>query len=64
MNDAQRIDAIAQAALSERRLRPANFTEAEVADLVAFLRALTDPASVDLMGDIPSSVPSGLSLVE
>jgi len=31
---------------------------------VAFLRALTDPASVDLMGDIPDAVPSGLSLVE
>jgi len=64
MNDAQRVDAIAAAALSERRLRPANFTEAEVADLVAFLRALTDPASVDLLGDIPGSVPSGLTLVE
>jgi len=64
MNDAQRVDAIAAAALNERRLRPANFTEAEVADLVAFLRALTDPASVDLMGDIPGAVPSGLTLVE
>ncbi len=36
--------------------------EAEVADLVAFLRALTDPAARDLGHITPSEVPSGLPL--
>jgi cytochrome c peroxidase len=38
--------------------------ERDVADLAAFLRALTDPASGVLLGDIPSSVPSGLSIFD
>lgn len=37
-------------------------TEQDVADLVAFLQALTDPAATDLSDFIPESVPSGLSL--
>ncbi|MCS6826889.1 MAG: ScyD/ScyE family protein [Caldilinea sp.] len=36
--------------------------EQDVADLVAFLEALTDPAAEDLMHLIPDSVPSGLPL--
>jgi len=31
-----------------------------VADLVAFLKSLTDPAARDLSGIVPTSVPSGL----
>ncbi|MCB8949009.1 MAG: ScyD/ScyE family protein [Ardenticatenaceae bacterium] len=37
-------------------------TEQEIADLVAFLQALTDPAAVDLHDFIPESVPSGFPL--
>lgn len=35
-------------------------TDAEVADLMAFLSALTDPSSLNLLYLIPNSVPSGL----
>ncbi|MDX1530987.1 MAG: hypothetical protein R3362_05635, partial [Rhodothermales bacterium] len=41
-------------------LAPTPLTDAEVADLLAFLHALTDPASVDLSPLIPEAVPSGL----
>ena len=45
------------------RLRqPLNLTDAEKAELVAFLKALTDPAARDLSGIMPSRVPSGLPL--
>ena len=39
---------------------PLALSDQEVADIVAFLRALTDPAARDLSGVIPASVPSGL----
>jgi cytochrome c peroxidase len=39
-------------------------TDGEVTDLAAFLRALTDPASGVLLGDIPPSVPSGLTVLD
>jgi cytochrome c peroxidase len=39
-------------------------TDGEVTDLAAFLRALTDPASGVLLGDVPPSVPSGLSVLD
>jgi cytochrome c peroxidase len=35
-------------------------TDDELKDLVAFLEALTDPASEDLTHEIPDEVPSGL----
>ncbi len=41
-------------------LDPVTLTDAEVADLVAFLRSLTDPAARDLSHVIPERVPSGL----
>ncbi len=42
-------------------LRPApRLNGADVSDLVAFLRTLTDPASVDMSSEVPASVPSGL----
>ena len=41
---------------------PGNFTQQQVNDLVAFLEALTDPAAVNRMSDIPDTVPSGLSV--
>jgi hypothetical protein len=39
---------------------PAGLSDAQVDDLVAFLRALTDPAAADLGAVVPASVPSGL----
>jgi cytochrome c peroxidase len=45
------------------RLRtPAIFTEAEKADLVAFLESLTDPSARDMSSIAPASVPSGLPM--
>jgi cytochrome c peroxidase len=49
---ASTIDALVQSPLA--------LSNAEVDDLVAFLRSLTDPAARDLSGITPSSVPSGL----
>lgn len=48
------------ATLDFRVSRPLDLTEAERRDLVAFLRALTDPAARSLGGLVPASVPSGL----
>jgi len=48
------------ATLDFRLRQPLNFTDAQVADLVAFLKSLTDPAARDLSGIVPTSVPSGL----
>ena len=43
------------------RLRtPLNLSDDEMADLVAFLKALTDPSARDLSALVPASVPSGL----
>ena len=64
LDNPQRVNAIAQAARNEDRLRPRNMSPQEIDDIMAFLIALTDPASVDLTRDIPNSVPSGLSLVD
>ncbi len=46
-------------------LRPApNLRGNDVADLVAFLEALTDDASRSMAGEVPASVPSGLPVGE
>jgi cytochrome c peroxidase len=39
---------------------PGNLTPQQVADIVAFLSALTDPAAVNRMNEVPTAVPSGL----
>ncbi|MGH2668352.1 MAG: hypothetical protein ACRDH5_04390, partial [bacterium] len=39
---------------------PLGLSEAEIADIVAFLKALTDPAARDLTALTPARVPSGL----
>ena len=44
--------------------RPVILSDADVEDLVAFLFALTDPASVILTRDAPSTVPSGLPVFD
>jgi cytochrome c peroxidase len=57
--DAATIDAVL-ATLDGRVQAPLHLTDAEIADLVAFLKSLTDPAARDLSGIAPASVPSGL----
>jgi cytochrome c peroxidase len=48
------------ATLDHRIREPIGLTTEEQSDLVAFLKALTDPAARDLSGMMPSRVPSGL----
>jgi cytochrome c peroxidase len=50
------------ATLDARVATPKELSAAELSDLMAFLQALTDPASSDLRQDIPPSVPSGLAV--
>lgn len=60
MDDESRLAAIADAnELGETKLRPHEFE-----DLISFLHALTDPASMDLRGDAPMTVPSGLPVAD
>ncbi len=53
-------DAIARA----NRLAPLAMSDEDVADIVAFLEALTDPASRDLSALVPERVPSGLPVAD
>lgn len=46
--------------LDFRLRQPLNLTDTQVAELVAFLKSLTDPAARDMSGITPASVPSGL----
>jgi cytochrome c peroxidase len=48
------------ATLDHRLRTPLGLSEADIADLVAFLKALTDPGARDLGALRPASVPSGL----
>jgi cytochrome c peroxidase len=50
------------ATLDFRLQQPLKLTTAEVSDLVAFLKSLTDPAARDLAPIVPVRVPSGLSV--
>lgn len=50
------------ATLDFRLRQPLNLTDTQLAEIVAFLRSLTDPAARDLSAIAPSSVPSGLPL--
>ena len=60
MNESARVAAIAAA----NELAPVRLKETQIADLIEFLHALTDPAAIDLRKDIPVSVPSGLTLAD
>lgn len=60
MDDPARVDAIATA--NERA--PVTLREKQIADLIEFLRALTDPAAIDLRHNMPAKVPSGLPLAD
>ena len=57
--DAATINAVL-ASLDGRLQAPLHLTDAQIADLVAFLKSLTDPTARDLTGLVPASVPSGL----
>ena len=57
--DAATINAVL-ASLDGRVRQPLHLTDAQRADLVEFLKSLTDPAARDLSGIMPASVPSGL----
>ena len=48
------------ATLDGRLRQPLGLTEAELADIVAFLESLTDPSARDLEALVPARVPSGL----
>jgi len=56
MDDQDRRNAIADA----NELDPVKLKEKDIQALIAFLHALTDPAALDMRGDVPGSVPSGL----
>ncbi|MGB5039007.1 MAG: cytochrome-c peroxidase, partial [Blastocatellia bacterium] len=45
-------------------LTPVVLTDAQIVDLLEFLRSLTDPASMDLRLDLPTRVPSGLPMAD
>jgi cytochrome c peroxidase len=60
MNDPQLRADIAAA----NELAPTPLSESDIADLLDFLNALTDPSSIDLRDDVPSSLPSGFPLAE
>ena len=60
MQNSARLAAIADAS----ELAPVELSETEIANLLAFLHALTDPTAHDLRGDMPESVPSGEPLAD
>ena len=60
MSDANVVAGIANA----NELTPVNLSEREFRQLIDFLHALTDPAMLDLRGDVPKSLPSGLPLAD
>ncbi|MEJ2129142.1 MAG: hypothetical protein P8X81_09885 [Woeseiaceae bacterium] len=41
-----------------------SLSERDVEDLLEFLYALTDPASIDLRADVPPHLPSGTTLAD
>lgn len=59
-NDPATTNAIA----SRIELAPRHLSGREVADLITFLHALTDPRALDLRKTVPQRVPSGLPLAE
>jgi cytochrome c peroxidase len=61
MEDEGNVNAIAAAS---EIVEPVDLSEAEVAELIVFLHALTDPASLDLRTTVPVDVPSGLPLAD
>jgi cytochrome c peroxidase len=60
MDDPARLAEIASA----NELHQPKLSEEQVEQLLAFLRALTDPAMLDLRVEVPDEVPSGLPLAD
>ena len=60
MNDASVVAAIGAAS----EIAPRNLSDREIELLIDFLHALTDPAMLDLRGDVPRQLPSGLPLAD
>jgi cytochrome c peroxidase len=58
----QRNPNLRQRIAAANELDPLDLSDAEVADLLAFLESLTDPEATDLTGEIPRKVPSGLPI--
>lgn len=50
--------------IQHSELGPMSLTDQEVADLMDFMNALTDPGSVDLRFTVPMKVPSGLPVFD
>lgn len=59
LSDPSMVEALA-ASIDPLVEAPLALSNGEVADIVSFLRSLTDPAASDLAAIIPASVPSGL----
>ncbi len=58
-------DEAASAAIRDaNEIEAVSLTDSEFNELMAFLQALTDPASVDLRQDVPKTVPSGLPVFD
>ncbi len=60
----QQSPALRQTIAAANQLDPVRLTDDQVDDLVAFLKALTDPRSRDQSNLIPSRVPSGLPVAD
>ncbi len=60
MDDGARRSAIAAAC----ELPPRHLSDDQIADLIAFLHALTDWSSLDLRDEVPPEVPSGLPIMD
>lgn len=61
--DQQHAAALAEIA-DANELYPSELAASDLDDLIEFLHALTDPASIDLRRDVPDHVPSGLPLTD
>lgn len=60
MDDPIPVDAIADA----NELAPVTLNDKQIANLLDFINALTDPSSIDIRRDVPMNVPSGLPLAD
>lgn len=59
VSDPSTIEAMA-ASIDSQAVAALALSDGDVADIMSFLRSLTDPAAFDLTATIPASVPSGL----
>jgi cytochrome c peroxidase len=62
-NDAATVTAVLET-LDPLAQEAIELSDAEIAQIMAFLAALSDPAAVNLSADVPQRVPSGLPVIE